>query len=118
MDDDTQPFKTKIDAILDDVGFSELRPAKMTINDLLKWVELFISTIVHLLDTRVDCWTRSMNMVYTLRRLSVIPMRHAFPTLRFIMHVLRLAIIPFSFRRVYTLRCGSCQPRYINPRSH
>lgn len=36
--DDSEDFKTKINALLTETGFSETRPAKMDIDDLLKYV--------------------------------------------------------------------------------
>ena len=36
--DDSIDFKTRIDNVLTETGFTEARPAKMTIDDLLKYV--------------------------------------------------------------------------------
>jgi hypothetical protein len=36
--DDSVDFKTRIDNVLTETGFTEARPAKMTIDDLLKYV--------------------------------------------------------------------------------
>jgi len=36
--DDSIEFKTRIDNVLRETGFAEARPAKMTIDDLLKYV--------------------------------------------------------------------------------
>ena len=35
--DDSSDFKTRIDNVLTETGFAEARPAKMTIDDLLKY---------------------------------------------------------------------------------
>lgn len=41
--DDSFDFKTRIDNVLTETGFAEARPAKMTIDDLLKCVHRLIS---------------------------------------------------------------------------
>jgi hypothetical protein len=40
MVDDSVDFKIKVDEVLKDTGFSDARPAKMTIDDLLKCVSI------------------------------------------------------------------------------
>lgn len=40
--DDSVGFKTRIDKVLTETGFAEARPAKMTIDDLLKYVRRLI----------------------------------------------------------------------------
>ena len=40
--DDSIGFKTRIDDVLVETGFAEARPAKMTIDDLLKYVHRLI----------------------------------------------------------------------------
>jgi hypothetical protein len=36
--DDSTDFKTRVDNVLTETGFADARPAKMTIDDLLKYV--------------------------------------------------------------------------------
>ncbi|KAG8908944.1 Dimethyladenosine transferase [Tulasnella sp. 403] len=47
MIDDTVDFKTKVNEILTETGFSETRPAKMDIDDLLKLLDAFHKEGIH-----------------------------------------------------------------------
>jgi len=47
MVDGSVDFKIKVDEVLKDTGFSEVRPAKMTIDDLLKLLHAFHELGIH-----------------------------------------------------------------------
>ena len=69
MIDDSVGMKARVEEVLNSTGYSEQRAAKMTIDDLLKYV-VDESEIFSDASATIDCYLLSMTKAYILRNCS------------------------------------------------
>lgn len=76
MIDDSVGIKARVEEVLNATGYSEQRAAKMTVDDLLKYVvfgrvcEMFSEELA-----MIDCYLLSMTKAYTLHNRRAAPCR-------------------------------------------